>query len=222
MHCRQGWAHLNLSQTALVSLMAATQIRRVKGDTDLRCCRGEHPTGRFNPQSLPFMLFQSGEDRKVYVENTVYKSIRQHQQCQGLKYKHTQIAALTRCLAASPGHNVLLSSTHTQIYTDTHSYILQGGRSHLVLALSASQSLLSRGCLRLHVYTSFYIRTDVKLNCICLSFLASSFDFTLPLLCLHSTQRVCFETGGFSGEETDEQNICSFPWRTLRAVFIQL
>lgn len=49
LHCRQGWAHLSLSQTALVSLMGATQIRRVKGDTDLRCCRGEHPTGRSGP-----------------------------------------------------------------------------------------------------------------------------------------------------------------------------
>ncbi|KAF7662914.1 hypothetical protein LDENG_00223010 [Lucifuga dentata] len=33
----QGWAHRSLSQTALVSLMAATQISRVKGETDLRC-----------------------------------------------------------------------------------------------------------------------------------------------------------------------------------------
>ncbi|CAB1456801.1 unnamed protein product [Pleuronectes platessa] len=47
VHCRQGWGHRSLSQTALVSLMAAPKIRRVKGDTDQR--RGGKPTGKFNP-----------------------------------------------------------------------------------------------------------------------------------------------------------------------------
>lgn len=59
MHCRQGWAHLNLSQTALVSLMAATQIRRVKGDTDMRCCQENIPQAGSTPSHFLLCYFRT-------------------------------------------------------------------------------------------------------------------------------------------------------------------
>lgn len=73
--CRQGWAYVNLSQTALVSLTAATQIRRVKGDTELRVLLKRTPHRQVH---FLFTVFQSEEHRNVYVENNVSKSMQQN------------------------------------------------------------------------------------------------------------------------------------------------
>ena len=107
--------------------------------------------------------------------------------------------------------------TFTQ-YTDTHPCILQGGRQHLVLSLSASRSILTQGCLRPLVYSSHCRRTDVKLNCICLSFPASSFDSSLYSRFAY----VLLWGGGVNGEETDEKNIWGINWSCIYSVMINL
>ncbi len=123
-----------------------------------------------------------------------------------------------------------MSCKHTYtVYTDAHSCIAHEGRSHLFLTLHQSLHLVLRF---FRVYTSDYIRTDVKLNCFCLSFLASSFWLHSPSLCLHCTQRVCFGTRDLvakkqmsktsaaftGGEHLESCVLCTQLWLSLPAL----
>lgn len=125
--------------------------------------------------SLPFILFKSWKTFKCLCRK---QCVQKHRPVS--RFETQTHSCSLDSLAASPGQNVLLSKhTHTHTYTvyaDAHSCIAHEGRSHLFLTPHQSVHLVLRF---FRVYTSDYIRTDVKLNCFCLSFLASSFDFTL-------------------------------------------
>lgn len=126
-----------------------------------------------------------------------------------MKWQQVQLKVASICIIRDwKTWTALYNHIHMQTRTP---YILCK-TFYVSVQITPSHPIWSQHCLHLHVYTK---GNDVKLNCICLSFLASSPELYSPMLCsLFHRESSFFETHWFYMKEADEHIISLYLGRS--------